>query len=69
MLYYTNAEVAPPSLSRKWIWHTISLYYAILYYAILCYTLFHEGGGAVPISFKKVDLAYPSHYILLDYTI
>ena len=54
---------------QRWMWncHLVqqggvgiptSLYYAfriILYYTIICYVIFCEGGGAIPISFKKVD--------------
>ena len=65
MLYDAKIETAPPFLSRNWIWHTISFHYSILCCAVLYYTLFYEGRGAVHISSKKVDLAYPFHNVIL----
>ena len=52
-----------PYRSTTWIGHpnfTI-LCYTLLYYNIIYYIVFYEGGGAIPISFKKVG-AFPCHY-------
>ena len=44
-----------PSLSRKWVRYP--------HLTTLCYALFvYEGGGGIPVPFKEVAQASPSHY-------
>ena len=58
--YYAKVEVAPPSSSRKWIWHPhlIRLYYALSYYALF-------DSGEVAFSFLSRRCTWHPHLTII----
>ena len=65
MHYFMKVEVASRHLSTRWATHPYLKIpsqiriYIIPQHTVLHYNLFCEGGGGIPISFNKADLAFP----------
>ena len=79
MLSFMKVEVASSSLSQRvtvaspsryTMLYQTSLHHTIIFLSntILYHALFHESGGGLPISLKKVIMASPPHHTILYHT-